>query len=59
LIVHRSDIEEYGVDWTAHLISDAGLEVLEVSRCASLTESDPGCVAANHDENRTITKISF
>jgi len=59
LIVHRSDIGEYGVDRYANLISDAGLQVLDVSRCASLTESDPGCVAANHDENHTITKISF
>jgi len=59
LIMHRSDIGEYGVDRSANLISDAGLQVLDVSRCASLTESDPGCVAANHDENRTITKISF
>jgi len=51
LTVRRSDIEAYGPDRAARLISDAGLQVLGVSRCASLTDSDPARITANHDEN--------
>ena len=49
--VRRSLVEEYGVTKAAKLISDAGLKVLGVSRCASLTEDDPTRIAENHDEN--------
>ena len=49
--VRRSLVEEHGVTKAAKLISDAGLKVLGVSRCASLTEDDPTKIAANHDEN--------
>lgn len=51
LTVRRSLVEAYGVARAAKLISDAGLRVLGVSRCASLTEHDPARIAANHDEN--------
>ena len=51
LTVRRSLVEEYGSAKAARLISDAGLQVLGVSRCASLTEDDPVRIAENHDEN--------
>ena len=51
LTVRRSLVEEHGVTKAARLISDAGLKVLGVSRCASLTEDDPARIAKNHDEN--------
>ncbi len=51
LTVRRSLVEEYGVTKAAKLISDAGLKVLGVSRCASLTEDAPAQIAENHEEN--------
>ncbi|MEP4378301.1 MAG: sugar phosphate isomerase/epimerase [Alphaproteobacteria bacterium] len=51
LTVRRSLVEEYGITNAARLISDAGMKVLGVSRCASLTEDDPARIAANHEEN--------
>ena len=41
LTVRRALVEDYGSAKAARLISDAGLQVLGVSRCASLTENDP------------------
>tara|TARA_R110002110_G_scaffold415612_2_gene651779 strand:+ start:234768 stop:235607 length:840 start_codon:yes stop_codon:yes gene_type:complete len=58
LTVRRSLIEEYGVTAAAKLISDAGLKVLGVSRCASLTEDDPAKIAKNHDENRRAIALA-
>lgn len=49
--MRRSSIEEYGITKAAKLISDTGLRVLGVSRCASLTENDPPKIAKNHEEN--------
>ncbi len=51
LTVRRGDVEAYGVERAAKLISDASIAVLGISRCASLTEDDPAMIAANHDEN--------
>lgn len=58
LTVRRSLVEAYGVTKAAKLISDAGLKVLGVSRCASLTEDDPTQIAKNHDENRRAIALS-
>lgn len=49
--VRRSLVEEHGPKKAARLISDAGLKVLGVSRCASITEEDPSRIATNHEEN--------
>ena len=51
LTVRRALVEEYGGRNAARLIADAGLKVLGVSRCASLTADDPDRIAANHEEN--------
>ena len=51
LTVRRASIEEYGVTRAARLIADAGMRVLGVSRCASLTADDPAQIAQNHEEN--------
>ncbi|MBO6782164.1 MAG: sugar phosphate isomerase/epimerase [Alphaproteobacteria bacterium] len=58
LTVRRGDVEEYGADAAARLISDAGLQVLGVSRCASLTESEPARISANHDENLRALEVT-
>jgi sugar phosphate isomerase/epimerase len=58
LTVRRSLVEEHGVAAAAKLIADAGLKVLGVSRCASLTEDDPARIAANHEENRRAIELS-
>jgi len=58
LTVRRASIEEYGVTRAAKLISDAGLKVLGVSRCASLTEDDPAKIAENHNENRRAVALA-
>ena len=58
LTVRRGDVESYGVDRAAKLVSDAGIEILGVSRCATLTESEPASVAANHEENLRALDIT-
>jgi len=58
LTVRRALVEDYGSAKAARLISDAGLQVLGVSRCASLTENDPIRIAANHDENRLAIALT-
>ena len=56
--VRRSLVEEHGLAQAARLISDAGLKVLGVSRCASLTEEDPSRTALNHEENRRAIALT-
>lgn len=58
LTVRRSSVEEYGVTNAAKRISDAGLRVLGVSRCSSLTADDPTQIAKNHDENRRAIALA-
>lgn len=58
LTVRRALVEDYGVSQAAKHISDAGLQVLGVSRCASLTEDDPVRIAENHDENLRAIAIT-
>lgn len=56
--VRRALVEEYGVGRAARLIADAGLKVLGVSRCASLTEMDPNRIVDNHEENRRAIAVT-
>lgn len=58
LTVHRSQVGAYGLDKAARLISNGGLKMLGVSRCASLTEDDPARIAANREENRRTIDLA-
>lgn len=58
LTVRRSQVEAYGSGKAARLISNGGLKMLGVSRCASLTEEDPARIAANHEENRRAIDLA-
>jgi sugar phosphate isomerase/epimerase len=58
MTVRRESIEEMGAGPAGKRLRDAGIEVLGVSRCAPVTEDDPGRRAANHEQNRRAIALA-